>query len=133
MPWHDNAKSRLSIGDTAENEFEATWSCHCGEEFVHQHGPVPDFRCPKCGQLVDVKSRIHEDAIAISQIPFDKTYPPGLIVAVQEDGLWIGCERKDMEVKSGPHAPAHSERGTWYYWIWLRTFQALDFMLRRDI
>lgn len=133
--WHDSASARFSVGLTAEKLFDETWECHCAGSFINNdtiNKYAPDRRCQKCGQLVDIKTRKTEgrDGVAISQWPFDK-YPPDLIIALWDGKCWKGIIRKNCIVQSGPHPPAHADRGTPYYWIYLDSFRELEFLLQR--
>ena len=121
-------------GAMGEAMFDDCWLCHCGGALKKNDIWVPwekDRRCLACGQLVDVKTSSSGDAISISMVPFDN-YPPGMIVALYDSGIWLGVYRENCIIKSGPHPPAqHGKRPTWYYWIWKSNWEPLEFFLRR--
>lgn len=134
MAWHDKEKARTIKGQDAELLFDRTWECRCGGVFIKNDAVIhyqPDRRCKSCGQLIDIKHIGYTfDAFPVSQVPFDK-YPPGLIITVWTGGYWLGSTRKDCRIKSGPHLPAHKERGTSFYLILLDNFRLLEFFLHR--
>lgn len=135
-PWHQSAELRETIGGAGEVLFGKTWACHCGSAFEQDYpgkSPgMPDFRCPGCGQLVDVKTEMKQrpgDNIAISQKPFDGYSPKTILAVYYSDGAWFGAYRGECENYTGPHEPAHSSRPTWYYWVDTTPFVPLNWYL----
>ena len=132
--WHKDAQQRIIHGNKAETEFDKIWICACGGRFVKNDNIIhhlPDRKCILCGQLVDIKkSDLGFDAIPISQMPFEQ-YPPKLIIAVWSGNYWLGSLREKCQIKSGPHPPAHKEKGTPFYLVSLDNFRLLGSFLHR--
>jgi len=132
----DDSKER--IGQEAEDEFARLWECSCGHGFIHQRHPLPDYKCPSCGQEVDVKASPEAEdygAITISKIPFEK-YPPSMIIAWRPAaGDWRGLVRMDAIVIEEPRPPdtMNRKRPTWYYRIAISNFVRLNKLLECQV
>jgi len=118
--WHNDFEARKAIGDKAEAEFQRTFLCQCGGRFVRNdvaYRSAPDFRCERCGQLVDVKSPPGKwnGVLNISERPY-QNYAPDLIIAVHIGKQWKGIRRINTTAE-GPFASAHgnSAHATRFY------------------
>jgi len=133
LPWHEDVDKREQVGRSAEDEFGFFWRCHCGGEFVrHDERPgLPDYSCPECGQIVEVKSAPDAErygAITLSQIPFDHYAPDVLIAWRPEPGRWLGAYRRELVALGPAKKPTHGDRATWFYRVSISPFVPLDGM-----
>ena len=137
MAWHSDQSKRQAVGINAEVVFQRDFICKCGGSFdayyKEKKPGSPDFKCLKCGQLVEVKTSKKGrkyNAITISQVPFDN-YDENVIIAwLDEFGTWEGVYRKNAVTVGGVREPAHKEKGTRYYVVRTSNFFPLDSVLR---
>jgi hypothetical protein len=131
LPWHEDENERKRIGQRAERAFPEEWGCSCGGKFEKIQAPfAPDFKCNKCGQVVDAKG--NQDAekygwLPVSKIPFEKYSDNTIIAWSPKNKPFIGIRKRDAILHpNGAYPPSHKSKGTWFYLVKIDNFEPLE-------